>query len=56
MNRRTSWIWAAGCAAWLFYGAVCMRYPNKQKAELGFLLAILYGIAWLFFRTPPQRR
>jgi uncharacterized membrane protein YfcA len=54
MMRRTAWIWAVGCAAWAVDGVVCLRYPNKQHAQLAFLMAMLFGVAWLFYRQ--QRR
>jgi hypothetical protein len=31
-------------------GLLCLRYPIKQHAELAFMLAALFGIAWLFYR------
>ncbi len=45
-----SWIWAAGCIAWAVDGLLCLRYPDKSHAVLGFLMALLFGIAWLFYR------
>jgi hypothetical protein len=45
-----SWIWAVGCAAWTIDGLACLRYPNKQHAELAFLMAVMFGIAWGFYR------
>ena len=50
MMRRTSWIWMAGCIAWAVDGLVCLRYPDKRHAELAFTLAILFAIAWAFYR------
>ena len=52
--RWTAWIWAVGCAAWTVDGIVCLRYPDKRHAQLAFLLAALFGIAWAFYRQ--QRR
>jgi hypothetical protein len=49
---RYAWIWAVGCAAWTFDGIVCSRYTDKRHAELAFLLAALFFVAWLFYRNP----
>ena len=49
-----SWIWLAGCIAWTIDGLVCLRYPSKQHAELAFVMAVLFGIAYAFYRN--QRR
>jgi hypothetical protein len=56
--RRTanfSWIWAVGCAAWTVDAVVSLRYPNKQHAEVAFLLAVMFGIAWGFYRQQRRR-
>jgi len=45
-----SWIWLAGCIAWTIDGLACLRYPSKQHAELAFVMAVLFGIAWGFYR------
>jgi hypothetical protein len=45
-----SWIWAAGCAAWTFDAIVQLRLRNTPHAELAFVLAVLFGIAWGFYR------
>ena len=39
-----------GCVAWTVDGLVSLRYPIKQHAELAFILAVLFLIAWLFYR------
>ncbi len=53
--RWTAWIWAVGCAAWFIDGLVCLRYTDKRHAELAFMLAVLFGIAWAFYRQPKRR-
>jgi len=50
-----TWVWAAGCAAWTFDGIVCLRYPDKRHAELAFVMAALFGIAYSFFRQQKRR-
>ena len=48
--RIGSWIWAMGCAAWTLDGLACLRYPNKQHAVLALIMAVMFGIAWGFYR------
>jgi hypothetical protein len=48
--RRTAWIWAVGSAVWTFDGIVNLRYHSLAHAELAFLVAIMFGIAWAFYR------
>ncbi len=48
--RRTAWIWLLGCVAWAVDGAINVVKREPQHAELAFLLALLFGIAWLFYR------
>jgi len=52
--KKWSWVWLAGTIAWLFDAVVDLRYHATQQAELGFLLAVLFAIAWLFFRQSPR--
>jgi len=52
--KRTSWIWAAGCVAWTIDGLLSLRYPNKQHAELAFVMAALFAVAWAFYRQQRQ--
>jgi hypothetical protein len=52
--RRTAWIWAAGCAAWTIDGCISLLLHADTHAELAFLMAALFGIAWLFYRNPPR--
>ena len=40
-----------GSAAWTADGIICLRYPNKQHAELAFAMAVLIAVAWWFYRT-----
>ena len=49
--RRLTWVWLAGCFAWLFDFAVNAFYHNVQHAELAFLMAVLFAIAYAFYRT-----
>lgn len=52
--RKTAWIWLAGCIAWTVDGVVNLAAHAQQHAELGFLVALLFGIAWLFYRNQPR--
>jgi hypothetical protein len=45
-----SWIWLAGSIAWTIDGLVCLRFPSKQHSVLAFGLALLFAIAWAFYR------
>ena len=52
--QRTAWIWLAGCIAWTIDAVINVVVRSPQHAELAFLMALLFGIAWLFYRG--QRR
>lgn len=52
--RRTAWIWLIGCIAWTADGIVSVVLHAPQHAELAFLMALLFAIAWLFYKS--QRR
>lgn len=52
--RRTAWVWLVGCIAWAVDGVINAVLHATQHAELAFLMALLFGIAWLFYRN--QRR
>jgi hypothetical protein len=39
-----------GAAAWTLDGIVCLRFPDKRHAELAFVMAVLFAIAWGFYR------
>jgi hypothetical protein len=54
LMRKTAWIWLAGCIAWTFDAAVSLALHSATHAELAFLLAIVFGIAWLFYRSQPR--
>ena len=54
--RWTVWIWAAGCAVWTIDGLISLRAGNLQEAKLAFLLALLFAIAFAFFREQQPRR
>jgi hypothetical protein len=45
-----SWIWAVGCVVWMIDGLVNLRFPNKQHAELAFVMAVLFGAIWALYR------
>ncbi|HSU19457.1 MAG TPA: hypothetical protein VLI45_06900 [Acidobacteriaceae bacterium] len=44
----------AGCIAWTFDAAVSIAFHAARHAELAFVLALLFGIAWLFYRSQPR--
>ncbi len=50
MLKRTAWIWAAGAAAWAVDGGVALTLHSSQHAALAFLMALLFLVAWLFYR------
>ena len=49
--RRTAVIWLAGCIAWTIDFAVNVAKHNMQHAQLALILAVLFGIAYGFYRT-----
>lgn len=52
--RRLAWIWLAGCLAWTLDFGVNLYAGNRAHAELALLLAILFGIAYAFYRNQPR--
>jgi len=52
--RRTAWIWLAGCFAWTLDAAVSITLHSTAHAELAIVLALMFGIAWLFYRSQPR--
>jgi hypothetical protein len=53
--RKTAWIWLVGCCAWTLDAAVSLSVQHSAAhAYLAFVLAILFGIAWLFYRSQPR--
>lgn len=52
--RKTAWIWLAGCIAWMFDAAVSVSQHSAAHAELALIVAIVFGIAWLFYRSQPR--
>jgi hypothetical protein len=48
--RNLAWIWFAGFAAWLVDGFVSLHFHSIQRAELAFMLAMLFLAAGLFYR------
>jgi hypothetical protein len=53
---RFAWIWAAGTVAWIADGLVSLHFHNRLRAELAFLVAAMFFIAWLFYRKTDTRR
>jgi hypothetical protein len=49
--RRTGWIWAAGCIAWTADALINLCAGNVPHAQISLLLAIMFGIAFGFFRV-----
>ena len=54
--QKTAWIWLVGCLAWTADGVANALRDAPQHAILAFLLALLFGIAWLFYRGQGARR
>ena len=54
LMRKATWIWLAGCIAWMFDAAVSVSKHSAQHAELAFAIAVVFGIAWLFYRSQPR--
>jgi hypothetical protein len=52
--RKTAWIWLVGCCAWTLDAAVSLSVHSAAHAELAIVLAMLFGIAWLFYRSQPR--
>ena len=55
MMRRTSWIWAVGSAAWTFDAIVNLYYHDRPHAELAFMVAVMFAIAWAYYSRQPTR-
>ncbi len=55
MMRRTAWIWAVGSAAWTFDAIVNLYYHNRPHAELAFMVAVMFAIAWAYYSRQPTR-
>ena len=49
--RRHAWVWLAGCIAWTIDFLVNALHRNMPHAELAFILAVLFGIAYAFYIT-----
>ncbi len=52
--RWTAWIWFAGAAAWLADGMVSVRLHSGPRAQLAFMVALVFLGAGFFYRS--QRR
>jgi len=48
--RKTVWIWYLGCAAWIVDGVVQLRLHALPRAELAFMVALVFLAAALFYR------
>ena len=53
--KRTAWIWLAGCIAWLVDGLLQLRLHALPHAELAFIMAAMFLVAWLFYRSQSPR-
>ena len=49
--RRTAVIWLAGCIAWTVDFVANLVLRHTQHAQLALIMAILFGIAYAFYRT-----
>ena len=52
--RKTAWVWLAGALAWLIDGIANLLRHATQHAELAFLMAALFTVAYLFYRQQPR--
>ena len=41
----------AGCIAWTVDAAISLRVHALAHAELALVMAVMFGVAWLFYRT-----
>jgi len=53
--RRTAWIWFVGCAAWLVDSGISFHYGAVPRAELAFMVALVFLVAGFFYRSQKQR-
>ena len=49
--RSYAWIWLAGCIAWTIDTVANAILHHVQHAELALIMALLFGIAYAFYRT-----
>ena len=52
--RRTAVIWLAGCIAWTVDFAANVYKHHAQHAQLALMMAVMFGIAYAFYRTQPR--
>ena len=52
--RKHAWVWLAGCLAWIFDLVVNLVVRNMPHAELALIMAVLFGIAYAFYRSQPR--
>jgi hypothetical protein len=48
--RNVAWLWFVGFAAWVFDGIVSLRLHSPQRAQLAFMVALVFLAAGLFYR------
>ena len=48
--RNTAWLWFAGCIAWTVDGIISLRLHSLQRAQLAFMVALVFLVAGLFYR------
>jgi hypothetical protein len=48
--RNYAWVWLLGCVAWMVDTAINIAYRNPQHAALALIMAVLFGIAYAFYR------
>ncbi len=49
--RKTAWIWLIGCFAWTLDALVSLHLRAMPHAVIAFVLALLFFVAWLFYRN-----
>ena len=52
--RWTAWIWFVGAVAWFLDGLVSVRLHSQPRAELAFMVALVFLGAGFFYKK--QRR
>jgi hypothetical protein len=53
--RRTAWIWFMGFAVWVGDGLVQIHYHATARAELAFMVALVFLAAGFFYRAQQKR-
>ncbi len=52
--RNTAWLWLAGFLAWVVDGIVSLRLHSPMHAQLAFMVALVFLVAYLFYRKPKR--